>query len=144
MRHHTVTDATLAVNSPVGDQTRVDVAVLALVALLRDGHLADGPPQSGQEQAGDEQVGHHDGRALRRGRNGDVFRTHYRGCDVTRAARGRKSTNLSTDGTGELKDVQSNVQERLHKSWKKMLRKSREKKAQCMTTMTSEEQRAPC
>lgn len=53
-----------AVASPVGDQTRVDVAVLALVALLSDSHLADWSPQSGQEQAGDEQVGHHDGRAL--------------------------------------------------------------------------------
>lgn len=56
--------ATAAVASPVGDQTRVDVAVLALVALLSDSHLADGSPQSGQEQAGDEQVGHHDGGAL--------------------------------------------------------------------------------
>lgn len=55
---------TAAVASPVGNQTRVDVAVLALVALLCDSHLADGSPQSGQEQARDEQVGHHDSRAL--------------------------------------------------------------------------------
>lgn len=35
---------------PVGDEARVDVAVLSLVALFRDRHLANGPPQSGQEQ----------------------------------------------------------------------------------------------
>lgn len=61
---HSCAAATTAVSSPVGDQTRVDVAVLALVALLSDGHLANRSPQSCQEQARDEQVGHHDGRAL--------------------------------------------------------------------------------
>lgn len=59
--------------SPVGDEARVDVAVLALVALLRHRHLADGSPQPGQEEAGDEQVGHHDGRALERGKHSDKW-----------------------------------------------------------------------
>lgn len=63
--------AAAAVASPVGDQARVDVAVLSLVALLRHRHLADGPPQSGQEEAGDEQVGHHDGRALEQQKHSD-------------------------------------------------------------------------
>lgn len=64
--------------SPVGDETGVDVAVLALVALLSDGHLADGSPQPGQEQAGDEQVGHHDGGALQQeNTRGEVLHAQY-------------------------------------------------------------------
>lgn len=63
MSHHAASTPSRR-GSPVGDQPRVDVAVLALVALLSDRHLADGSPQAGQEQAGDEQVGHHDRRAL--------------------------------------------------------------------------------
>lgn len=36
---------------PVGDEAGVDVSVLALEALLGDGHLADRSPQPREEQA---------------------------------------------------------------------------------------------
>lgn len=35
---------------PVRYEARVDIAVLSLVTLLGDCHLAYGPPKSGQEQ----------------------------------------------------------------------------------------------
>lgn len=67
MRYILLDSALKAFRSPVGDEPRVDVSVLALVFLLSDCHLSNGSPQPRQEEAGDQQVGHHRSRALTAG-----------------------------------------------------------------------------